>query len=362
MIASGSVQWISDPSTVPIVSADFLGASVKDPEKAAMNAALFDQLVALRDLAVLLQLPEERGLSDEAADDDPSYDRVVRGAPKEVAVSPKSFLEDAFVRSARALGRRARPLRVRLRQERGSISATLKKLVPDARGGSAGAQTDVNTFVRREELEDLINSMEKMEGDPAKAMLSVDEATAKDVDFICGIVLAKSAFDIDTTARSMWRAVNRHDRARARAVTKDYKEEIAEARETRRDDRTVQLAVRAAQQAVGGGGGGGGGSAGGGRPHKQPTKQKLKQKPKAGGAALGDGGAGGGGDGPAAKTKAQVLALAPELRSNHMCIKHKLCRNCREPGHFGRDCTKAEVKYVGAAGAAAGGADGDESD
>ena len=267
--ASGSMAWISDPQTVP--SVDPKSTSVSDPNSASLNVSIFDEIVVVRELAILLNEVE----------DDPS---LLRGDLKLVTMgdlfegassagpTPRSrMLSDAFVRAARAVGRRAKGLREMLKKER--QSTTQLKVVPDAR--APGGLSDIATYVRRERIEDLVTEIDQVAQAENDGLLSVADGAA-DPDFVIGIALARCAFDSEQSARGLWRAVATMDRNLAASVRKEYAAEIKEAKEDARDERTARIAAAsAAARGAASGGGGGAAPTGGGASRRQLLRPRA---------------------------------------------------------------------------------------
>lgn len=370
LVASGSLLWLSDPVTVPPTGNETLAAVVKDPTPALANSCIFDEVVGVRLLALLIDdIEAAKNDEDNPHDVFPGNTvatlAVVFEGAKRKPLKRIDVLTDAFVRQTRALGRRARMLRETLRARAKDATNEETKAVPDAR--APGGMTDPATYVRRERVEDLVNSIDQ-EGEIPQ-LLSLEDAE-KDPDFVIGAVLAGCAFDADTSARGLWRAVTAHDRHAAASVRKDHREEIKAARERKRDEVTAAAAARSALQAVrqaapGGGGAGSGGASAGSSPtgstgtstrtgaslKRQSARQRRQARQRAAAAAAagstGDGGSGGAAGAASGNGADPALSLPPSKRDDAVVARLRLCRRCRRTGHMERDCRNDAVSFDG---------------
>ena len=359
LVASGSAIWMSDPTTIPPTGTETGAAVVRDPDHALLNACIFDEIVAARELALILDQCGDRKFFE--AKDEAGLGRIFQGS---TAGTPTrgSLLQDAFVRLVRSIGRRARLLRLQIqenRKQKGKHEGDSLKVVPDAR--AAGGMTDPATYVRRERVEDLVNQIDRLGSE--EGLLSLDNAE-NDTDFIIGAVLCGCAFDADMSARHVWRAVSDLDRRAAASIRRDHKDEIAAAKEKRKDEHIIATVLRA-RGVAGGGDGAGGAASGGTQPPRNPgtptgagtpTGGAKKGRPsararrlarQAAAAAQANGGGGGATTGAAAGGQDPALALPPAKRDDDAVFRLRLCRRCREPGHQQKDCQKPAVTFSG---------------
>jgi hypothetical protein len=349
-IASGSKTWVSHPTLIPPKKGELDQTAVKDPERAAWNVALANDILAARELAAVLDLdrgpdgdpvPEaEEAVRSRSCDTDHTVGDLFAGGGS-ARLSPKALLMSAFIRTVKAIGRRAEILVSQ------ATHHDPDEKVRDARGDQDF--TPIHVYVERDRIEDEMAALEEH-----GYGTSIDDA-CKDIEFVIGAVMCDFAFAPERPARHLWRAVATLKAARIKAVRKEKAAEIKlakdAAKEAREGRRLSALATAAASAAAArtraatpgasastafdvdsAAGAGAGGAA-------APGRVRAGARSGGGGGPAADGGA-------ARQTRDQILALPPAKRSNTHVRRFGLCGKCREPGHLRAACTAAEVKFA----------------